>query len=159
MLGKIDGRMRRGWQRMRWLDDIIDSMDMSLSKLWEFGNGQGSLECCSPWGCKELDMTERLNWTEMKLFMRSVSSFVYPFHHNHSVLLVTIQETSWWLEKNIKVVNEGLQRQWMWTCSVGIGRCDPFSKLHYIFLFKDIIRNKNKPLNLPQAQMMTVAKE
>ena len=46
----------------------------------------------------------------------------------------------------------------MWTFSVGIGRCDPFSKLHYIFLFKDIIRNKNKPLNLPQAQMMTVAK-
>ena len=46
---------------MRWLDDIIDSMDVSLSKLWEFGNGQGSLECCSPWGCKELDMTERLN--------------------------------------------------------------------------------------------------
>ena len=55
MLGKIDDRRRRGWQRMRWLDGIIDSMDMNLSK------HQGSLVCCSSQGRKELDMTQQLS--------------------------------------------------------------------------------------------------
>ena len=61
MLRKIEGRKRRGRQRMRWLDAIIDSMDRrSLSKFQET-EGEGSLVCCSPWGCKELDTTEQLN--------------------------------------------------------------------------------------------------
>ena len=63
MLGNIEGRRRSGRQRMRWLDGIINSMDMSLSKLG-VGDGQGGLVCCSPWGHKESDMTEWLNWTE-----------------------------------------------------------------------------------------------
>ena len=58
MLGKIEGGMRRGQQRMRWWDGITDSMDMSLSKLWELGDGQGGLVCCSPWGHKVSDTTE-----------------------------------------------------------------------------------------------------
>ena len=66
MLWKIEGRRRRGGQRMRWLDDITDSMDMSLSKLWEMVMGQGGLVCCSPWGCKELNVTEWLSLTELK---------------------------------------------------------------------------------------------
>ena len=61
MLGRIEGRRRRGRHRMRWLDGITDSMDMSLSKPGELVDGQGGLACCSPWGRKESDMTERLN--------------------------------------------------------------------------------------------------
>ena len=63
MLGGIGGRRRRGRQRMRWLDGITDSMDMSLSKFQELvGDKQGGLVCCSPWGRKESDTTKRLNW-------------------------------------------------------------------------------------------------
>ena len=65
MLGKIEGRKRRGWQRMRCLDGITDSMDASLRKLMGVGEGQGSLEYCSPWSHKESDMTKRLNLTEL----------------------------------------------------------------------------------------------
>ena len=61
MLGKIEGGRRRGWQRMRWLDGITDSMDMSLSKLQELVMDTGGLECCSPWGHKESVMTKQLN--------------------------------------------------------------------------------------------------
>ena len=58
MLGKSEGRRRRGRQRMRWLDGITDTMDLSLSRHWGIGDGQGSLVCCSPWGHKESDTTE-----------------------------------------------------------------------------------------------------
>ena len=63
MLEKIEGRRRRGWQRVRWLDGITNSLDMSLDKLWKLDR-QGGLVWCSPWGGKELDMTDWLNRTE-----------------------------------------------------------------------------------------------
>ena len=57
MLGKIEGRRRRGQQRMRWLDAITDLMDVSLSKIWEVVKDREAWQC-SPWGHKDLDMTE-----------------------------------------------------------------------------------------------------
>ena len=63
VLGKIEGR-RRGWHRMRWLDGITDSMDMSLIKLQELvmDRKPGMLQFT---GCKELDRTEQMNWTKL----------------------------------------------------------------------------------------------
>ena len=62
IMGKIEGRRRRGQQRMRWLDDITDSVDMNLSKLQEIVEDREAwCVACSPWDQKELDTTQWLN--------------------------------------------------------------------------------------------------
>ena len=61
MLGKIEGRRRRGRQRMRWLDGINQLNGHEFEHAPGVGDGQGNLACCSPRGYKESDTTEQLN--------------------------------------------------------------------------------------------------
>ena len=65
MLGKIEGKRRRGQQRMRWLDHWLNGHEFEQAP--GVGDGQGGLVCCSPWGWKELDTTEQLNWAKNNL--------------------------------------------------------------------------------------------
>ena len=128
MLGKIEGRRRSGWQRMRWLDGITDSMDMGLSRLRELVmNREAWCAACSPWGHKDSDTTERLNWTELKrpynltewtsliripthplnwinTFLRQLGTFEYdsfPDNTQRLALTLLMVEMALWLCKKI----------------------------------------------------------
>ena len=68
MLGKIEGRRRRGWQKIRfgWHHQLNGH---GFGWILGVGDGQGGLACCDSWGHKELDTTEQLNWIELRRWL------------------------------------------------------------------------------------------
>ena len=99
--GKTEGR-RRGWQRVKWLDGIINSMDIHLGKLPEMMR-EGSLACCSPWGCEESDTTWWLSttttnnrWVEIPHIIKDLESPIFEFLFSTYCLYTLSQCAYYW---------------------------------------------------------------
>ena len=94
MVGKIEGRRRSGRQKMKWLDGYHQLDGHEFEQAQGVGFGQEILVCCSPWGRKESDMTEPLNWTDFKFLLncKRNDKLVVCFFNFHKVNIAAFSQ-------------------------------------------------------------------
>ena len=124
MLGKIEGRRRRGWQRMRWLDGITDSMEMSLSKLLELVMDREAWRGAFRWSSQRVrhDWVTELNWTELM----SKTGFLVGERSFFQLMFFTCNFTDGLLLKNL--LSWEFRIVLLWTLEI-----QPIGILHYIY--------------------------
>ena len=115
LLGKTEDR-RRGWQRMRWLNGITYSMDMSLSKLWEIvkGDSEGNLVFCSLQSHKESDMTEHARKFPYSSCLSTLQNFSCSLFWPQ--ILNILGQIIWWkgnLKKSLWKKNKNRASVWL----------------------------------------------
>ena len=111
-LRKIEDRRRRGWQRMRWLDDITDTMDMGLGGLWEFTGRSGVLWFTELQRVGYDWMTE-MNWTELiRMLLEEINTWIGEQSKKNC------RRQGWWAAPQLLMACTGQKTEEGWICSL-----------------------------------------